>query len=167
MLSLVFGMGNGVSYSGTKHNIGSEFVKQLIGELAISSRRSNDIMLASVKNVVLSYSLVPNINLSYIQISRLVRDGNFRKIYVVFDDVDIQGKVKIRSGYLNSTHNGIRGITSNIKDLDKFVFVRVGVGRRLEMDLCDDVLSRFHFAEQSICYEQFVSLLKQNENFMD
>ncbi|MGD2246129.1 MAG: aminoacyl-tRNA hydrolase [Candidatus Aminicenantes bacterium] len=151
----VVGLGNpGRRYSGTRHNAGFLFVRQLaktwkvrlkkrrfsskIGEV---ERKSEKIMLALPQNYM---------NNSGAAVKQILAGRNIRsdKLLVVYDDLDIPlGEIRIRKGGGPGTHKGMASIVHEIETTE-FPRMRLGIGPLPDgEDATDYVLSSFEKRE--------------------
>ena len=155
-MKLVVGLGNpGKEYTHSRHNIGFLVINQLA--------RSHDITLTKRKfksrwetgkisrHKVILAKPHTYMNLSGEAVNAITRFYKIvpKDIIVVHDDIDIDfGHLKIKTKGGSGGHRGIDSIITLLKE-DKFVRVRVGVGRPTsDIDPSDFVLKQFNEREK-------------------
>jgi PTH1 family peptidyl-tRNA hydrolase len=155
-VKLVVGLGNpGKEYTHSRHNIGFLVINQLA--------RSHDIALTKRKfksrwetgkisrHKVILAKPHTYMNLSGEAVNAITRFYKIvpKDIIVVHDDIDIDfGHLKIKTRGGSGGHRGIDSIITLLKE-DKFVRVRVGVGRPTsDIDPSDFVLKQFNEREK-------------------
>lgn len=161
MKKLIFGLGNGDSFCKTKHNIGMEFVKKYIHKINLKFEKISNIYIAIKDNLIFAYIDKPEINLSYKYINFLKKKFELDSIYIIFDDIDLENKIKFQPRLVNSTHNGIKGIKTYCDELNKFNSIRIGVGRNFKLDLDEDILSNFILPNQEEYFKLFEEFIKK------
>ena len=151
----VVGLGNpGKRYSGTRHNAGFIFVRNMaktwkirlkkrrfsskIGEI---ERKSEKIMLALPQNYM---------NNSGVAVKQILTGRNIQpdKLLVVYDDLDIPlGEIRIRKRGGPGTHKGMGSVVREIETTE-FPRMRLGIGSLpAGEDAVDYVLSSFEKRE--------------------
>ncbi|MGD0843236.1 MAG: aminoacyl-tRNA hydrolase [Geobacteraceae bacterium] len=147
---LIVGLGNpGPKYLWTRHNAGFMVLDRFCHSTGIAVTRKNFSALCGEgpfqgERLLL---LKPQtfMNLSGRSVAQAL---NFHKILledliVIHDDLDIPfGRVKLKEGGGHAGHNGLRSLLQELGS-DRFVRVRVGIGRPLHDDAADYVLSNF------------------------
>lgn len=146
---LIVGLGNpGPAYEVTRHNVGFMLADRLSERCSISFSPSPSALWG--RGRVFGQEAVVIKPLTYMNLSgRAVRE--FRDAYsvdtesiiVAYDDCDLPfGRLRIRK---NGGSGGHRGINSIIEHLgsQNFPRIRLGIGRPLEGDIVDYVLSPF------------------------
>lgn len=142
-MKLIIGLGNpGKKYSGTRHNIGFEFLDKLKTELdfpefefnkkfnAELSAKKESVLVKPQTFMNLSGEAVKNI-LSFYKLS-------LDDITVIHDDKDIAlGEYRLADDSSSAGHNGVQNIIDCL-DTQKFKRIRIGVG--LPADLSAETL---------------------------
>jgi len=167
-VKLIVGLGNpGLTYAGSRHNIGFAIVKSLASSLKVSFKRDNSV-LASVGSGkfgghILILALPQTfMNLSGVAVGSLLKKfkARFEDLLVVCDDLDLDlGRMKIRQ---NGSSGGHRGLSSVIEHLgtQNFNRLRIGISRpRKNQDAAEYVLAGFSHKEKSIVQEIKVDAL--------
>lgn len=157
-IRLIVGLGNpGAEYHGTRHNIGflvmDALIKSLLGEVVLKSKY-NGIYIDKKIFGRRVFFLKPQtyMNLSGNSVAGICRAEKLlpEEILVIHDDMDLQlGDIKLKVGGGSAGHNGIESVISNLES-DKFVRLRVGIGRKQEILMTDYVLSQFTEEEHII-----------------
>ena len=85
-------------------------------------------------------------------------------ILIVFDDIDLpKGKIRFRLAGSAGTHNGLRDIVNKVGITPR---LRIGIGRDVNMDLKDYVLSTVDQASKPIMHESYVKANDLIEKFI-
>ena len=165
-MKIIIGLGNpGKKYSGTRHNVGFEFLDKLKTEFDFSEFEFNKKFNAEIstnKEIIL---VKPQtfMNLS----GESVRDIlSFYKlspedILVIHDDKDIPlGEYRLANDSSSAGHNGVQNIIENL-GTQKFKRIRIGVG--VETNLPSDVfvLQKFSDEELEIIKKVLDEVLKE------
>lgn len=134
---LIVGLGNpGKNYSGTRHNVGFEFVeaiaeaegismssvsfkalfgKGFIGNVPVMLAKPQTFMNASGESVgpIVSYYKIP-----------------LKQVLVVFDDLDLPfAKLRLLPKGGHGGHNGMKSVINHLKGSRDFPRLRIGIGR--------------------------------------
>ncbi|KAL7139424.1 hypothetical protein ABFS83_09G049700 [Erythranthe nasuta] len=154
---LLVGLGNpGKRYSGTRHNVGFEFVdfiaesegismstvsfksvfgKGFIGDVPVMLAKPQTFMNVSGESVgsLVSYYKIP-----------------LKQVLVMFDDMDLPfAKLRLLPKGGHGGHNGMRSIISHFKGSQDFPRLRIGIGRPPgKMDPANFVLRPFNKDER-------------------
>jgi PTH1 family peptidyl-tRNA hydrolase len=155
-VKLVVGLGNpGKEYTYSRHNIGFLVVNQLARshDIPLTKRRFKsrwETGKISRHKVILAKPHT-YMNLSGEAVNAITRFYKIapKDIIVIHDDIDIEfGHLKIKTKGGSGGHRGIDSIITHLKE-DKFVRVRVGVGRPpSDRDPSDFVLTQFNEKEK-------------------
>lgn len=155
-MKLIVGLGNpGIFYSGTRHNVGFQVVKNLAGAQKAVLKKERGIRALSTRAKVEGSDVILALPLTYMNLSGeavlplLNRYGSgAADLLVVCDDLDLEfGRIKIRSGGSSAGHRGIQSIIDSLGG-NEFSRVRVGIGRPAT-DAADYVLSHFNRNEKA------------------
>jgi PTH1 family peptidyl-tRNA hydrolase len=153
MYNLIVGLGNpGKEYFNSRHNVGFLFLDYLINKIGFSNNefvlnknfnadvfKYNDIILAK------PMTFMNDSGDSIVKIFNYYKK-DFKKIYVVYDDLDISfGKFKITNSR-PKTHNGVNSVLLYI---DSFTSIRIGIDteEKSRYNAIDYVLSNFTKSE--------------------
>ncbi|KAF7851911.1 hypothetical protein BT93_L1626 [Corymbia citriodora subsp. variegata] len=154
---LIVGLGNpGKNYSGTRHNVGFEFVdtiaeaegismssvsfkalfgKGFIGNVPVMLAKPQTFMNASGESVgpIVSYYKIP-----------------LKQVLVVFDDLDLPfAKLRMLPKGGHGGHNGMRSVINHLKGSRDFPRLRIGIGRPPgKMDPASFVMRPFNKKER-------------------
>lgn len=146
-MNIVVGLGNpDEKYKNTYHNIGFAVVDKLAEKLGISVSQNKykalvgEGMLGGEKLLIVKPQTYMNLSgESVVMLKNKFKDA---RILVVVDDIDLpRGNLRYREHGSAGTHNGLRSIVSYIGE--DFERVKVGIGRDINMDLADYVLSKY------------------------
>ena len=157
-MKIIVGLGNpGVLYSGTRHNIGFEVLKEFARLKGVSLKKEKGIRAltgrfkASSSSVILVLPLT-FMNLSGEAVALILKryKVDFDNLLVVHDDLDLDfGRIKINSKGSSAGHRGVKSIIESLKT-ESFVRLRIGIGRPDEdSEACDFVLAKFNRSEKS------------------
>jgi PTH1 family peptidyl-tRNA hydrolase len=161
-VKLIVGLGNpGLTYAGTRHNIGFTVLKSLASSLKVAFKRDKSVssLVGTAKlghhDLVLA---LPQtfMNLSGVAVKALLKKFKVKPedLLVVCDDLDLElGRMKIRQ---NGSSGGQRGLTSIIEQigLQNFNRLRIGIGRpKNAIDAAAYVLAGFLRKEKMIVQE--------------
>lgn len=145
-MNIIVGLGNiGKEYENTYHNIGFMVADTLAKRLSASFSDSKNKCLQA-KTFYNGHSLLlvkptTYMNSSGEAVVLLKKKYKDARIIVAVDDIDLPaGKIRYRERGSAGTHNGLRSIVSFIGE--DFERVKIGIGRDLNMDLADFVLSK-------------------------
>lgn len=154
---LIVGLGNpGKNYSGTRHNVGFEFVeaiaeaegismssvsfkalfgKGFIGNVPVMLAKPQTFMNASGESVgpIVSYYKIP-----------------LKQVLVVFDDLDLPfAKLRLLPKGGHGGHNGMKSVINHLKGSRDFPRLRIGIGRPPgKMDPASFVMRPFNKQER-------------------
>ncbi|MFA5096256.1 MAG: aminoacyl-tRNA hydrolase [Candidatus Omnitrophota bacterium] len=155
-MKLIVGLGNpGIFYSGTRHNVGFQVVKNLAGAQKAVLKKERGVRALSARAKVEGSDVILALPLTYMNLSGeavfplLNRYGSGpADLLVVCDDLDLEfGRIKIRSGGSSAGHRGIQSIIDSLGG-NEFSRVRVGIGRPA-VGAADYVLSHFNRNEKA------------------
>ncbi|MDR2817610.1 MAG: aminoacyl-tRNA hydrolase [Oscillospiraceae bacterium] len=154
---VVVGLGNpGISYDGTRHNLGFCIVDEMAKRqgVKIDRKKFDGAYVKVALNGVDIALLKP---LTYVNNSGIVVRAFTRyfkvkpkDVIVVQDDITLEpGLFKIKVGGSDGGHNGIKSV-GDFLDEDNFIRVKCGVGtkKNKNMELADWVLTRFDAGEK-------------------
>ncbi|HEY4707625.1 MAG TPA: aminoacyl-tRNA hydrolase [Thermodesulfobacteriota bacterium] len=151
---LIVGLGNpGGEYEKTRHNAGFMLIDRLCGEYSVKLRKGarglwGFARIAGQEAMLLKP--MTYMNLSGEALAEVLREQPIppASIIAAFDDCDLPlGKVRIRKGGGSGGHRGLASLIDTI-GTKEFPRIRLGVGRPLEGDIIDYVLSPFAPDEQ-------------------
>jgi PTH1 family peptidyl-tRNA hydrolase len=149
---LIVGLGNpGLSYAGSRHNIGFAVLKSLASSLKINFKRDSSVSSLVARDKLIQQDVILALPQTYMNLSGIAVKSLLKKfkvdpkdLLVVCDDLDLElGKMKIRS---QGSSGGQRGTESIIKHLgtQDFCRLRIGIGRpKNPQDAAKYVLSGF------------------------
>jgi PTH1 family peptidyl-tRNA hydrolase len=152
-LKLIIGLGNpGPEYRDTKHNIGFWVLDRLASRHAVRWRRNGKAEVGegnvAGKAVLLAKPQI-FMNRSGEAVLDLMRENGLdvSDLVVVYDDLDLEiGRVRIRTRGGSGGHRGMESIIEALGD-DRFVRVRLGIGRDERVDPAEYVLKPFHLVD--------------------
>ncbi len=155
----VIGLGNpGKAYQDTRHNVGWLFVDFVAQRESLNfNPGKGDFVVAEGNNFCLFKPAV-FMNLSGIAVKQIVdlyALDDLNKLIIVHDDADIKfGKLRLR---LKGSSGGHRGVESIIYYLgtEEFPRLKIGIGRKEDIELRDYVLSPFNKEEKEKLTEVF------------
>lgn len=152
-MKLIVGLGNPEKkYDGTYHNIGFRFIDKLSEKLNIQLKKKTCKSLIGEAKIDLGKGpekIILAKPLTYMNLSgdalTLLKNKfkiDINDIYIISDDTDLPiGKYRYREKGSAGTHNGLRHIVQVLKD-ENFKRIRIGIGKSLNMELSDYVLSK-------------------------
>jgi len=154
---IICGLGNpGSKYKNTRHNVGFQFIDQLIINYKFKLFKKNksvEIFKGSIKNKNY-YILKPltYMNLSGIPILSFLNyyKHSLKDLLVVHDDLDlILGKIKFKKGGGNAGHKGLDNIDKTIGNA--YNRLRIGIGHpSSKKEVNNYVLDKFSILEKKI-----------------
>lgn len=159
-VKLVVGLGNpGADYQKTRHNLGYRVVEALAHQHRIVLRERSEKAVygqGSIKavKVVLSKPLT-FMNRSGAAVRDLCQTFQISPVdlIVIHDDIDLDlGRLRIKTRGSHGGHNGLRSILE-VLGTDRFVRVKLGVGRPKGEETADHVLSQFAIKERPVVDE--------------
>lgn len=148
---LVVGLGNpGKSYEYTRHNIGFLVARALAQELGMSFQMKREFHGEYSQGYIGENKVMILLPTTYMNLSgeSLKRCMDFFKIppdrlIVVCDDVALPfSKLRLRDQGSPGGHNGLKNIEMYLGSY-QYSRLKVGIGRKEEMDLADYVLAQF------------------------
>lgn len=160
-MKVIFGLGNpGSKYRNNRHNAGYMAADELIKSKAASFKISLkfNASLGRVKigeeNVLL---VKPRtfMNNSGVCVKKVMSNYKIivNNVLVVYDDVDLPlGAVRFKEKGSSAGHRGLSSIIEVLGE-DKINRLRIGIGRKENMDLRDYVLSDFSCEEKTVLNE--------------
>jgi len=159
-VKLVVGLGNpGSGYQETRHNLGFRVVEALAHQHRIVLRERIGKAVygqGSLKDVeTLLAKPLTFMNLSGTAVRDLSQIFPFSPadLIVIHDDIDLEfGRLRIKTQGGHGGHNGLKSIL-DILGTDRFVRIRMGVGRPREKDAANHVLSSFTAEERPLVEE--------------
>lgn len=164
---LIAGLGNiGLRYRNTRHNIGFMAVDKLADVYSIKVKKNlcqANIGEGFINNVpVVLAKPKTYMNLSG-QSIRALTDWykiDISGLIVIYDDMDIPvGELRIRYKGSAGSHNGMKSVLSHL-GTDRFIRIRVGIGKHEYVDAIDYVLGRFPKSEKEIIDNTLQDLIK-------
>lgn len=157
----IVGLGNpGRRYSGTRHNVGFVFIKDLAKEWNIRLRKkiflSKAIEVVKEKEKILLAKPLTFMNRSGLAVKQILegRDIHPENMIVVYDDLDIPlGEIRVRKKGGAGTHKGMISVVGEIQTTT-FLRVRIGIGPLPDdVDPVEYVLSPFENSEKPLLEE--------------
>ena len=151
----IVGLGNpGREYAATRHNVGFMAVDALAAEYGVAwsrkfSGRHGRLLFG--RHDLLLHEPETFMNLSGESVQPMCAFYRLpaEAMVVVHDDIDLPfGELRIRDGGGHGGHNGIRSIRQRMAT-DRFVRLKVGVGRPGQGEVTDHVLGRFSNEERA------------------
>jgi len=156
---LIVGLGNpGKNYEDTRHNIGFRIVKAFANKLGTSFRSA----LLRAKGSIGEGNIQDKKALLLLPLTYMNESGaavkkcvHYYKIpidhlIVVTDDVDLPfSSIRLRSKGGCGGHKGLKSIEAHL-GTQEYNRMRIGVGRQIQGELADYVLSRFTTREEDV-----------------
>lgn len=146
---IIVGLGNDEpKYEHTYHNVGFMTIDKLAKKYGLTFSKTKyhahvaEGLIEGNKVVLLKPTTY--MNLSGVAVSEAVNKLKipYENLIVLYDDIDLPaGSIRYRKEGSAGTHNGMRNIISML-GVTTFPRVRVGIGRKENMDLADFVLSK-------------------------
>ena len=135
-IKLIVGLGNpGLKYSGTRHNVGFDFIDSLLNENLITKKflKFNALIFECYINNYKTYLVKPQtyMNNSGVAVYQIMHyyKVNTSDLIVISDDVSLSpGYLRIRRSGSSGGHNGLNSIINNLHT-DNFIRVRIGIGK--------------------------------------
>lgn len=159
-MKIIVGLGNpGRKYEATKHNIGYMVIDEIARIKRISIREVGDGYLsgslkAEGREVILAKPTT-YMNRSGEVVRRLLSNlkVNPSDLIAIHDDMDMAlGRIRIKTRGGHGGHKGVSSIIDNI-GTDRFVRIKVGIGRKTGIDPADFVLEEFDSSDIPIVDE--------------
>ncbi|MBN2830975.1 MAG: aminoacyl-tRNA hydrolase, partial [Candidatus Omnitrophica bacterium] len=157
-MKLIVGLGNpGLSYAGSRHNIGFEVVKYFAKLKKVVLKKEKGIKALSGKGDIGSGVVVLSLPLTFMNLSGEAVKLLLKKyrvalfdLLVVCDDLDLEfGRIKMRPSGSSAGHRGIDSVINSL-NTNEFSRLRIGIGRPNEgIKTSDFVLSRFNRGEKA------------------
>ncbi len=154
----IIGLGNPKKYEGTRHNIGRDFVTNLVKEKKINftqqKRKLSKATEVTGNNTFNYYTSESYINNSGESFKSVFRNKSI--LIVVHDELDLPiGTCKFSFAKSDAGHNGIKSIIRQMKTKSFYRF-RIGISPKYKIiDKADYVLKKFNESEQKILQEVF------------
>lgn len=161
-MKLIIGLGNpGEKYNNTRHNIGFETLDHLLKKFEAldhsqweNSKKTKSLIkkLEIKKTPVLLAKPQTFMNNSGMAVFLLCEYFKLKPedIIVIHDELDLPlGKVQIRFGGGTAGHNGLESIIERVKT-DKFMRIRLGIGRPTKLEGNKFDQKRHHSSEQYV-----------------
>ena len=156
-MKIIVGLGNpGKKYEATRHNIGFMTIDEIARIKKVSVKETGEGYLSVSSNAdgeeVILAKPMTYMNRSGEAVRRLLADykGNHEDLVVIHDDMDMAlGRVRIKTKGGHGGHNGVSSIIDRI-GTNKFVRIKIGIGRRAGVDPSDFVLARFDSDELAV-----------------
>jgi len=159
-VKLVVGLGNpGADYQETRHNLGYRVVEALAHQYRILLKERTEKAVygqGSIKavKVVLAKPLT-FMNRSGAAVRDLCQSFQISPadLIVIHDDIDLDlGRLRIKTHGGHGGHNGLKSILEILGE-DRFVRIKLGVGRSKGEEAAEHVLSRFTSEERPVVDE--------------
>ena len=156
-MKLIVGLGNpGREYAHTPHNVGFAVVDALAKACGCPLRRSFRFRARWARTEMDGQPIALAQPGAYMNRSGPVVAGMVRTlgvspedVIVIFDDADLPlGRLRIRAGGSAGGHKGVGSILEHLGK-DRFVRVRLGIGRRNGADLVTHVLTPFDAGQRA------------------
>lgn len=151
---LIIGLGNpGEKYRYTRHNAGFMTVGKIAERYNIELKKTGckavygkgkicgeDVILALPQTYMNESGISARELMSYFRVP-------IENLIIIYDDMDIDlGSMRIRLNGSAGSHNGMKSIIYHLED-DQFKRIRIGIGKPVNTDTIDFVLSRFADSE--------------------
>lgn len=168
-MKIIVGLGNpGVSFEGTRHNLGFAFVEKLAIKLNLGSfkEKANGLLASGIyqdeKVILLKSQTFMNDSgeavayfANYFKVAPVA-------ILVIYDDITLPlGKVRFRDKGSSGGHNGIKSIIRELRE-EHFPRIKVGIGHDQNVRLDHWVVGKFSTQELhtlTATYEEVASLV--------
>ena len=159
-MKLVVGLGNpGAGYQETRHNLGYRVVEVLAQQHRISLRERNGKALYgqgsinSVPTVLAEPLTFMNRSGAAVRILCQTFQVSTADLIVIHDDIDLDfGRLRIKTGGGHGGHNGLKSILETLGE-DRFVRIKLGVGRPKGEEAAEHVLGSFKAGERPVVEE--------------
>ncbi|MDD5109254.1 MAG: aminoacyl-tRNA hydrolase [Candidatus Omnitrophica bacterium] len=161
-MKLIVGLGNpGLTYAGSRHNIGFAVLKSLVSSLKVAFKRDNSVSslvgLSKIGKQDLVLAMPQTfMNLSGVAVKSLLKKFKAKPedLLVVCDDLDLDlGRMKIRQLGSSGGHRGLASIIEHL-GTQNFNRLRIGIGRpKNSVDAAEYVLTGFLRNEKIIVQE--------------
>lgn len=172
-MKLIVGIGNpGKQYDKTRHNVGFMALDALAAHhnASFSEKKFNSVYTTiRIKNEkVIIMKPETFVNLSGNAVSSMMQYFNIAQedILIVYDDLALPlGKIRVRTKGSGGGHNGIKNITSHLKN-SEFKQFRIGIGNDDQIDRVNFVLGKFSKSDLKILDDVFVQFESVAEDFV-
>jgi PTH1 family peptidyl-tRNA hydrolase len=171
-MKLIVGLGNpDKKYQNTRHNLGSQIVKQFVETVCKTSLTNKPKFSAQIAEYQKNLFVIPSeyMNNSGVTVQKI---ANFYKIspldiYIIHDDLDLGvGDYKIQFDRGPAGHNGIKSIIENL-GTQQFNRIRIGIGKPQNSTPIEDyVLQIFSKEEQGIITSLTPEIFKEIKNIL-
>ena len=161
-MKIIIGLGNpGEKYDNTRHNLGFETLDYLLKKYEPlnestweeSKKTKSQIKRLSIKKInALLAKPQTYMNNSGMAVSLLLKYHKVEPedIVIVHDELDLPlGKIQIRFGGGTAGHNGLESVIKSL-GTDKFLRIRMGVGKPIRIDGSKFDQKRHHSVEQYV-----------------
>jgi len=156
-VKIIVGLGNpGKKYEATRHNMGFMTIDEIARIKKVSVKETGEGYLSGSSNTegeeVILAKPMTYMNRSGEAVKRLLADykGNHEDLVVIHDDMDMAlGRVRIKTKGGHGGHNGVSSIIERI-GTNRFIRIKIGIGRRAGVDPADFVLGRFDSDEIAV-----------------
>jgi len=161
----IVGLGNpGQKYSGTRHNIGKDWVSQycLANHLELQNKSKLDASIASSLDGTIVWGS-PNlyVNESGQCLKKIIKnmEVGLTNTVVIHDDLDLPtGTLRLKVDGGHGGHNGLRDIISLVGS--NFIRLRVGIGHPGDkIDVTNWVLGKFKPQEKDTLANSYIEFL--------
>jgi len=147
MARLIVGLGNpGKFYAKSKHNIGFICLDHYADANKLKFKKDTKFLgeiLFVGKNILLKPKTFMNLSGNAVRAVSEYYKISPEDILVISDDLDLPfAKLRLRENGSAGGHNGLKSIISSIGSTE-FNRCRIGIGRELDKDMKDQVLSDF------------------------
>jgi len=169
----ILGLGNpGQKYSGTRHNIGKDWVNQycLTNQLDLENKSKLDASIAPSLDGKIIWGY-PNlyVNESGQCLKKIAKntEAGLTNTVVIHDDLDLPaGTLKLKVDGGHGGHNGLRSIISLVGS--NFIRLRVGIGHPGDRtDVTNWVLGKFKPQEKDALINSYIEFLNIVELLAD
>jgi len=161
-MKLIIGLGNpDKKYQNTRHNLGSNILKQFVETLHTTSLQNQPKFCASIFEDKKNIFAVPTeyMNNSGLTVQKIAQFYKIspQDIYVIHDDLDLPvGEYKIQFDRGPAGHNGIKSIIENL-NTQQFNRIRVGIGKPLNNIPVEDYVLLPFSPEEKIIINKIIS----------
>ena len=166
-MKLIVGLGNPEGkYQNTYHNIGFNAVDFFVKQqgLKFSSTKCRAEICKGDGFIVAKPLTYMNLSGDSVYELKKYFKIPLSDILIVFDDIDLpKGKIRFRLAGSAGTHNGLRDIVNKVGITPR---LRIGIGRDVNMDLKDYVLSNVNEASKPIMQESYAKASDLIEKFI-
>lgn len=173
-MKVIVGLGNpGISYKGTRHNVGFEVVDNFARENGVkfAKRKFSSILVETTiqGEKVLLIKPQTYMNLSGRAVARVVDFFNIdlSDLLVIYDDIDLElGTLRLRCKGSGGTHNGMNSVIETLAT-QNFPRLRIGIsGESSKRRLKNYVLGKFNKKEKLVVKEVIARASDAVESFV-